>query len=113
MKKFLKTKSFTGFEIFIAFLVPTIVYYIFAVKQPNYDSDGYLRNNKQVINCKRLADQAVKNEVKAGRIFSKEGQEKQYKVEMGFCLENLPYFLEQWNTTMEKYMESRGLKYKK
>ena len=112
--KFFKKDSFTGFQILTAFLVPTLVYLIaIAIKQPNFGSDGYLRNNKQVINCKRLADRAVKNEVKAGRIFTKEGQKKQYKVEMGFCLENLPYFLEKWNTTMEKYMEREGLKYVK
>ena len=111
MKRFLKKGSFNNFQILAAFLIPTIVYLIFSVDW----TDGYLRNNKQVINCKRLANQAVKNEVKAGRIFTREGQKKQYEVEMDFCLINLPKILERSSgiNTMEKYFKSMGIKYTK
>ena len=109
MNNFFKKESFNGFQIFTAFLVPTVVYLIFSMDW----NDRYLRNNKQVINCKRLANQAVKNEVKAGRIFTREGQKKQFKVEMNFCLINLPKIVEKQSkiNTIEKYFESQGVKY--
>ena len=110
MKKFLKTKSFTGFEILIAFLVPTIVYYIFAV-----DWTDRFNRNKQVINCRTLSKWGIAKEKREGRLLTRKLQKKQYEIDMNACLINLPKILEKNGkiNTMEKYMKSLGLKYVK
>ena len=109
MKTFFKKGSFNNFQILTAFLVPTVVYLIFSVDW----NDGYLGNNKQVINCKRKANQAVKNEVKAGRIFTREGQKKQYEIEMNVCLITLPKILEKQDTSCFPHYPVQQFFYKK
>ena len=110
MKKFLITKSFTGFEILIAFLVPTIVYYIFAV-----DWTYRFSRNKDIINCRTFADASIAEAIKRvdSGVLTRKRQKNQFEIDMNFCLINLPKILKKQNDTLEKYFERQGLKYVK
>ena len=108
MNNFFKKDSFSGFQIITAFLVPTVVYLIFAV-----DWTDRFNRNKQVINCRNLSKAGIAKEKRAGRLLTRKLQKEQYEIEMNFCLINLPKILEKQSkiNTMEKYFESQGVKY--
>ena len=59
MNNFFKKDSFSGFQIITAFLVPTIVYLVFAV-----DWTDRFNRNKQVINCRKMAKKGIAKEIR-------------------------------------------------
>ena len=103
MNNFFKKDSFSGFQIITAFLVPTIVYLVFAV-----DWTDRFNRNKQVINCRKMAKEGIAKEIREGRLLTRKLQKEQYEVEMNFCLIHLPKILERSSgiNTMEKFKEA-------
>tara|TARA_S200000501_G_scaffold269595_1_gene253300 strand:+ start:435 stop:752 length:318 start_codon:yes stop_codon:yes gene_type:complete len=89
MNNFFKKDSFTGFQILTAFLVPTVVYLIFAV-----DWTDRFNRNKKVINCRKMAKEGIAKEIREGRLLTRKLQKKQYEIEMNVCLITLPKILE-------------------
>ena len=110
MKTFFKKGSFNNFQILTAFLVPTVVYLIFAV-----DWTYRFSRNKDIINCRNFADTSIARAIKRGnsRLLIRKKRKKQFEIDMNFCLTNLPKILKKQGDTVETYFERNGYKYVK
>ena len=89
MKKFLKKGSFNNFQILAAFLIPTVVYLIFAVDWTERFKylDYYYRS------CRKIAKNGVKSELTFyGRYLTEDQKKNQFETNFDFCIRIAPEF---------------------
>ena len=102
MKRFLKKGSFNNFEILAAFLIPTVVYLIFAVDWTERFKyfDYYYRS------CRKIAKNGVEAEKYIHKNILTEQEKKQlFENNLDFCLNRAPDFYTDYEAYLKKGIE--------